>query len=65
MAYVLYAVCAYVFMRAFEVLFNDRKDEQWYGMAIKVVALLVLYTAVAGILSFYFQDWELLGFPPN
>lgn len=65
MAYTLFTVCAYVFMRAFEVLFADRKDQRWYRIAIGVVAAAVLYAAAAGMLGFYFNSFRALGFKPN
>ncbi len=65
MAYTFFAVCAYVFMRAFEVLFADQKDQRWYKAIIRVVAVIVLYTAVAGMLVFYFHTLRPLGFNAN
>jgi len=62
MACTFFAVCAYVFMRAFEVLFADQKDRRWYKAVIRSVAGAVLYAAVAGMLVLYFQDFRPLGF---
>ncbi len=65
MGYVLFSVSAYIFMRAFEVLFADKKDRQWYKTTIKIIAIGVVYTALAGMLVFYFTDLRLLGFSPE
>jgi len=65
MANVFFAIAAYVFMRAFEVLFSDQKGRTWYRRTIRVVACAVLYTAVASMLWFYFNGLHLLGFDPK
>jgi hypothetical protein len=65
MNYVLFSISAYIFMRAFEVFFADRKDQAWYRASIKIVAAAVLYTAVAAMLLFYFNGMHLLGFDPK
>lgn len=65
MGNVLFAISAYIFMRAFEVIFSDRKDRRWYKIAIRIVACAVLYTAVASMIWFYFQNLHLLGFDPK
>ena len=65
MGYALFAISAYIFMRASEVIFSDQKDRAWYRLTIKLVGVAVLYTAVASMIWFYFNDWHLLGFDPK
>jgi len=55
MSYTFFAICAYIFMRAFEVLLADQKDKRWYKIAIRIVAAAVIYTAIAGMLVFFFK----------
>lgn len=65
MPYTLFAISAYIFMRAFEVMFNDKKEEKWYKISIRIIAGLVLFTGVAAMLLYYFKDLHLLGFDPK
>lgn len=65
MAYTLFSISAYIFMRAFEVMFNDKKEEKWYKISIRIIAGLVLFTGVAAMLLYYFKDLHLLGFDPK
>ncbi len=65
MGYALFAVSAYIFMRAFEVIFSDRKETKWYSAAIRIIGCAVLYTAVAAMIWFYFSGIHLLGFDPK
>ena len=65
MGYVLFAISAYIAMRSIEVLFADQKDTVWFKRLIKVVACVVLYTAIASMLWFYFNKLLLLGFDPR
>ncbi len=65
MGNVLFTIAAYVFMRAFEVLFSGQKDASWYRMAIRVIALGVLYAGAASMIGFYFGQPHLLGFDPK
>ena len=65
MAYVLFSVSAYIFMRAFEVIFSGKKDTVWYKRIIAVIGILVMYTAIASMLLFYFNGLHLLGFNPD
>jgi uncharacterized membrane protein len=62
---VLFSIAAYVFMRAFEVLFSDQKDKRWYRTTIRVIACAVLYTAIASMIGFYCSGPHLLGFDPK
>jgi hypothetical protein len=62
MNYVFFTVAAYIFMRAFEVIFTDRQKKQWYKNASRIIGILVLYTAVAAMLVFYFTKLRPLGF---
>ena len=50
MGYALFAISAYIFMRAFEVVFCSQKDSIWYKRTIIVVGCAVLYTAVASMI---------------
>ena len=65
MGYPLFAISAYIFMRAFEVLFADQKDEPWCRIAIKIIACAVIYTAIAAMTWFYVNGLHLLGFDPK
>jgi len=61
----LFAISAYIFMRAFEVLFTRQKEKTWYKGVIGVIAVAVMYTAVASMIWFYRNDLHLLGFDPK
>ena len=65
MGNVLFAISAYIFMRAFEVIFSGQKDRVWYKRTITVIACAVLYTSVASMIWFYFNGLHLLGFDPK
>ena len=65
MAYTFFAICAYILMRAFEVLFADQKGKRWYTIATRIIAVFVLYAAIAGMLVFYFEKLKPLGFDSN
>ena len=65
MGYALFAVSAYIFMRAFEVVFADKKTTTWYRKTIRTIGCLVLYTAIASMVWFYFEGAHLLGFDPD
>jgi hypothetical protein len=65
MGYALFAVSAYILMRATEVLLADKRDEMWYKWAIRIIACGVIYTSVASMLWFYFEGLHLLGFDPK
>ena len=65
MGNVLFAISAYIFMRAFEVLFADQRDRSWFKVASRVIAGVVLYTAIAAMIWFYFNGVHLLGFDPK
>ena len=65
MGYSLFAISAYIFMRAFEVLFAEQKDKHWYKLTIKIIACAVLYTAIAAMIWCYFNAIHLLGFDPK
>jgi hypothetical protein len=62
MDYVFFAVSAYIFMRAFEVIFSDQQKKRWYRYTSRIIGILVLYTAIAAMLVFYFGKLRLLGF---
>jgi hypothetical protein len=62
MNYVFFTVSAYIFMRAFEVIFSGQQTRRWYRHTSRVIGILVLYTAVAAMLVFYFEKVRLLGF---
>jgi len=62
MNYVFFAVSAYIFMRAFEVIFSDQQQKRWYGLATRIIGILVLYTAIAAMLVIYFEKLRPLGF---
>ena len=62
MVYTFFAICAYILMRAFEVLFADKKDARWYTITTRIIAAFVLYAALSGMLVCYFSGLEPLGF---
>ncbi len=62
---VFFAISAYIFMRAFEVILSGQKDSAWYKRTIMVIGCAVLYTAVASMIWFYFNGIHLLGFDPK
>lgn len=65
MGNVLFAISAYIFMRAFEVIFSDQKEAPWYKTTIRVIGCAVLYASVASMIWFYFNGLHLLGFDPK
>jgi hypothetical protein len=65
MGYALFAVSAYILMRAAEVLLSDKKEETWYKWTMRIIACGVIYTSVASMLWFYFEGLHLLGFDPK
>jgi hypothetical protein len=62
MNYVFFTVAAYILMRAFEVIFTDQQKKRWYKNTSKIIGIVVLYTAVAAMLVFYFTKLRPLGF---
>ena len=62
MNYVFFAVSAYIFMRAFEVIFSGQKEKRWYRYTSRIIGILVIYTAIVTMLIFYFENLRLLGF---
>jgi hypothetical protein len=65
MGNVLFAISAYIFMRAFEVIFSEQRDKAWYKRTIVIIGGVVLYTTVASMIWFYFNGLHLLGFDPR
>ncbi len=65
MGNVMFTIAAYVFMRAFEVLFGAQRDRHWYRFAIRVIACGVLYAGAASMIGFYFTNLHPLGFDPK
>jgi len=65
MLYFLFTVAAYVFMRAFEVIFRDWKHTRWYACAALIIGIAVLYSAIAAMVLPYAKDIHLLGFNPR
>ena len=62
MNYVFFTVAAYIFMRAFEVIFSAQQKKRWYKNTSRIIGILVLYTAIAAMLIFYVEKLRLLGF---
>jgi hypothetical protein len=62
MNYVFFTVSAYIFMRAFEVIFSGQKEKRWYRYTSTIIGILVIYTAIVTMLIFYFENLRLLGF---
>lgn len=65
MGNVLFAISAYIFMRAVEVIFSGQKERRWYRQTIAAIGCIVLYTSVASMIWFYFNGLHLLGFDPK
>ena len=65
MGYVLFAISAYILMRALEVLFAEQKSKGWCRWLMRIIACAVLYAAVAAMLGFYVDGAHLLGFDPK
>jgi len=65
MGNVLFAISGYIFMRAFEVIFAAQKEKAWFRRSMTVIGCVVLYTAVASMIWFYFNGIHLLGFDPK
>ena len=65
MGYALFAVSAYILMRATEVLLAGKKEEAWYKWFIGAIACGVIYTSIASMLWFYFEGLHLLGLDPK
>jgi len=65
MGYVFFAISAYIFMRAFEVIFSDQKENPWYRKTIRTIGCAVLYTSISAMILFYFNGINLLGFDPK
>jgi len=66
MSYTFVAVSCYIIMRGFQVLFEDRlKDPESYSrVVLKIVTAIMIYAAIASIITFYKQI-PLLGFDPK
>ncbi len=65
MGYPMFAISAYIFMRAFEVTCSAHKEATWYQRTISMIGGAVLYTAFASMIWFYFNGIHLLGFDPK
>ena len=65
MNYVFFAISAYIFMRAFEVLFSGYRNKGWYKWTIALIAVAVIYTALASMVTFYHEGIHWLGFKPD
>ena len=65
MGYVLFSISAYIFMRAFEVVFGDQKRKKWCQITLRVIGCAVLYAAFASMIVFYIDGIHLLGFDPD
>lgn len=64
MNYTFFAIGAYIVMRALRVLFEEYKQTRWYKILMIVIALCVLYAAVASLIVWY-KEMPLLGFSPS
>jgi len=42
----------HTFHEAFEVIFSDEKEAQWYQKTIRTIGCAVLYTAIAAMIWF-------------
>jgi hypothetical protein len=62
MSYVFFTIAAYIFMRAFEVIFADQHKKHWYKNAARIIGICVLYTAISAMLVIYFAKLRPLGF---
>lgn len=64
MSYTMFAISAYIFMRAFAEATPDFRNKSWHKIISILIAVLVLYSAVAALLTFYVAV-PLLGFDPK
>lgn len=64
MSYTLFAIGWYIIMRGLQVLLEEYAQKGWYRTLIKVVAVVVLYSALASVIVWY-TDIPLLGFDPK
>ncbi len=65
MNYVLFAIGCYIIMRALQVVFEDQRGKSWFKVVIKVWALFTIYSGLAALIVFYFENIKLLGFSGN
>jgi hypothetical protein len=63
--YTVYAISCYIIMRGFQVLLEEHNQKKWYKNLIGVWTVFTLYSAVASLIVFYFEELNLLGFPAD
>jgi hypothetical protein len=63
MNYVLFAIGCYIIMRALPVVFDGQREKAWFKAVLRGWAAFTLYSALASLLVFYFENLKLLGFP--
>ncbi|NOY22581.1 MAG: hypothetical protein GXO70_03575 [Acidobacteria bacterium] len=65
MGYTFFTISAYVFMRAFEVIFKGQEKKPWYNVCVRVIGVGVLYAGLSSMIWLYFNGIHLLGFDPK
>lgn len=65
MGYTFFAISAYIFMRAFEVIFKGQEKKSWYNICVRIIGVGVLYSGLATMIWLYFNGIHLLGFDPK
>ena len=65
MGYTFFTISAYVFMRAFEVIFKGQESKRWYKVCVKIIGVGVLYVGFSSMIWLYFNGIHLLGFDPK
>ncbi len=64
MNYIFVAIGCYIIMRAFEVIFAEQKGQTWCRWTLRVIAVIALYAALAGVIVYY-KEIPFLGFDPS
>ena len=65
MNYTFFAVSMYIVMRGLQVLLEDHMHKKWAKNLIKIVAILMLYTAFSSMAVWYYEGIDFLGFDPS
>jgi len=64
MNYTLFAIAWYLIMRGLQVLLEEKLNEKWCKVLIKVVTVILLYAALASLIVWY-KPIHFLGFDPS
>jgi phosphate/sulfate permease len=64
MGYTLFAIACYIVMRGLQVLFEEKLQARWCKVLIKTVTVIMLYAALASLITWY-KGIPFLGFSPK